>query len=133
MSDKPNFFMIVLEGGGDVTVKIVDEETFDWLDSPRPKMVDYGAEDKSCPESVRQRAYKEYLEAESRWPSRKTKPYEDFWPDVTSGSCENDRALFVAALTIDGEQLEFDTVSEAANWCVEHGVKIAESWEGYIY
>jgi hypothetical protein len=126
-------YMIVLEGGGDVIVKLVDQETYDWLDSPRPKMIENSALDKSCPEAVRQRAYQEYVAAESHWPDEQVKPYEEYWPYVTSGSCENDRALWVPASEVAGAKLDFSDVADATNWCVEHGIKVNGSWNGCIY
>src|SRR5436190_7346890 len=95
-------YLIHLEGGGDVYLKIVDKEAFDWIESPRPEMRGYSANDTTCPKSQIELRRAEH----NSWPGDE---FKDTY--VTSGSCENDRALSLVTLE-EYHRQTFYTVKE---------------------
>jgi len=117
-------FLVMLEGGGDRYIKIVDEETFNWIcsdDEGRPE----GKEDALC--------WPDQCVPESQLQKMRTlfDSDEDFHlPDVTTGSLDNDRAIH--AQPADGYD-EYDTIKEAMAAIKENGDKLEDEYEGYMY
>lgn len=107
-----DIYLIILKEQDDTYVKIVDKETHDWInsdivsenDTKRGSWTDF-----SCPLSVRERKYKlEYEYIKEPYDS-----FEGFYPDITSGSYNNDRATWVTGLIFDDVEANFDSEAEA--------------------
>lgn len=119
---EPKYFLIVLQGQGDTSAKIVDRDTFEWLTAPAPDFDGASrAEDTSCPETVRKRlAVGKIFSTVYR-------------PLVTCGSYENDRALLAKALIVEGKELNFAHLVEANAWFLARGLQPVGTFEGEIY
>ena len=115
-TNKQRVYVITLSGQGDIYIKLVDKETWDWIFSPwaPPKKNDVAYVDTTCPPKVLARMVAEDEEAE---------------PYITRGSYENDRALRVEP--VYGPT--FFSVVEAMNYPSKNKLKIIDSWEGYVY
>jgi hypothetical protein len=114
-------YVITLSGQGDTYVFFVDEEVWNWIHDRSLPM----------PQSVRDGIIKEC----------RTDSICGYGPEVTDdeiiedhqdtdGSWENDRALRAHIAFNDAIH---DSVGAAMNWASENGVKVKESYEGYIY
>ncbi len=136
---KKAYFVILVDGGGDTTVKLVDQETWDWINNPdkgreetfqektaffsRKKQPPTRWDDNICPESIRNRIEKE----------RGT-------PDVflTQGSWKNDRVILAPHLEDDIEfyrggstKERFEMFNEAEKRGYE--VDLDNEYEGGMY
>jgi len=121
-------FLISLQGQGDTQAALVAQDVFDWIQAPRP---DFGDEaevpDKNCPSSVQAKIA---IHMAGDIAEGFSNP-----PDVTIGSCENDRALVGVNLpeTVDGVKAGFTHTGDMVDFCREHNIAIAGEYEGYIY
>jgi hypothetical protein len=81
---KSKKYLIHLSGGGDETYFVVGEATFNYINSPRPpELKSVSGVKETIPQAVIDEMIPEYVKMIEN-------PIT-----VTSGSCENDRALFV--------------------------------------
>lgn len=122
-------YLISLSGGGDDQKKLVDKETWDWINSPRPNFGDTNSfyELDTIPASTRERLVKQH--DENKWEGD-----GDFdGVMVTTGSCENDRALAAPGIEIDGEEASFYSYKELRTFCKKHDVEIVDEFSGCIY
>ena len=117
--------MLILVGGGDTYIHLVDQEVWDWIDSPLPEFQEgtYSAEDTNIPESIKARRTKD----------GETEPFK-----VSSGSPYNDRALACPMNMFDEIVINhFDmTMKGMVNIALqlrEHGYEIGETYEGAVY
>jgi hypothetical protein len=125
-------YLITLAGGGDIDLKLVDQETWDWIQNSDTGNADSPDEtcwtDRACPETVKRRIYEK---------ERTTEPYEEWAeenPMLTIGSWQNDRMLLAPAATAaDGKELVFWSVSAAMGFCQKEGIEVAGEEEGCIY
>lgn len=114
-----NIYLITLEGQGDIYIKPVDEETFNWVtsnDEGRPAGAENesGWEDQLVPASQRTK-----MEAAGDWPV-----------EITLGSYDNDRALFAHP---SGDYDTYYTLKEAFKAIRQHGDEVVDEYHGYIY
>lgn len=123
-ANKPAYYLLWMSGQGDTHVKVVDLETWDWIFSddihaPMPPAVAarylrHNGDNKDNREEV-----------------------ADFEP--TTGSTDNDRALFVPGIFLGDECLDsyvdaVEAADDVARW--KKKLKIThftEEWEGGIY
>lgn len=123
-----NVYKIYLEGGGDIEIKFVDKEVWDWINNPdsgnrlNEGDSEYSWEDQTCPPNVKAAIWQFFGEE------------SNFQIDVTSGSWENDRALLAPPITIHGRQLYFFSETEIdftdEEW---KNINIVDTYHGYIY
>lgn len=120
-----NIYLIVLQGQGDEYVAVVDQETWDWINSDIP-----------------QSAHDDDASAWSEWelmPVRtrnaliaNTRKGDEADPLITIGSYENDRAM--AVCTASGAALyDAPDVADAKKWVKDNGYMIVETYRGCIY
>jgi hypothetical protein len=114
-------YLIVLEGQGDVSVALVDYETWEWINSPKP-------------ESAKgERAWDEFKMA-PEYVQNTLMKYGDDKLIITIGSFQNDRAL---AASTDGavwfQYGEYDDIQAAKEWASVNGYDIEDEFHGYIY
>jgi hypothetical protein len=102
--------MLTLAGQGDIEVKLVDKETWDWINKPNDP----------CPPAVLERIREEQDDPECV-------------PNITIGSPDNDAALWSPAVKIDGIEASFDSVSDAIRFIRKHDIEIEDDYEGCIY
>jgi len=129
---KPKYYLIFLQGQGDTQVKVVDQETWDWIFSgynpPDPHPGKNSYEDKTCPPAILER----YKKANGE-------DAEEPFPCVSVGSTDNDRALYAPGIYFGKRHLEdYTSLSEATDdimaWKKLLGIKHwASTYEGYIY
>ena len=113
-------YLIHLVGQGDVSVKLVSKETFDWIEREWPgSFEEHYLEDRTCPSRQLELMRKEW----------KSSGDEMEYPGITIGSFNNDRAIH--ALPEFGS--EFYTLVDALDFVRENDMRIAEIFEGYIY
>ncbi|MGX1266718.1 hypothetical protein RKD55_004662 [Rossellomorea marisflavi] len=125
-------YVITLIGQGDTDVKIVDQETYEWIVSADlgRKGNESGWQDKTCPLTVRKAVWDEMSLREQKHYGQMS----NFYPDITIGSPNNDRALFVCALKDkSGKELSFWDIEAYTTYIAKHNVEILDSYEGYIY
>ena len=121
-----NVYLIVLEGGGDLEIKVVDEETFKWVtsddmgkaDPPKKGDSRYHWEDQLVPKSQIKKMKTEYGAY-----------YEPL--TITSGSWDNDRA--VAARCADGYSEYMYTIKDTFQTIQQKGDVLVDEYRGYIY
>ena len=106
-------YLVMLEGQGDLDMKLVGKATFDWINSERPDMPDYSA-DEEVPAAV--------LAENPEMVERGKTTIQ-----VTSGSCENDRAMNVVAT------LTFDSVVEAMKYIAKNKINLVDEFTACIY
>jgi hypothetical protein len=115
-------YLISLSGQGDQDYKVVDKETFDWICSsnkgkPKGEEKESGWYDTTVPQSQI-----ELLNQDG--------DANDSQVYLTSGSYQNDRALFCASLP------QYDSIysiKELMSKLKENGDTLVDEWEGYIY
>ena len=114
-----NYYLIWLQGQGDTYVKVVDDETWQWITNRNHSI--------PCPASVLERAK-----------ARRGEEFEA--PFETSGSSyRNDRALYAPGIEVNGIVMDSCTdLSEAvldiADWRRVLGIAtFTDSFEGGIY
>ena len=124
-----NVYLVLLEGGGDLDVKVVDEETFAWITSPTmPEGLTSSSsiEDPEVPPSqINKRAAQDKLDADDASWGIKPAPVR-----ITRGSWDNDRAL--QALSADGYDM-YSEVREAFAAVKLKGDEIVDEYHGCIY
>ena len=127
-------YLIILSGGGDIYIKVVDQETFDWIcsdDMGQPADFD---DDTSwvdqivpAPQLARQKVAWEAYEA--KWHIHgEGAVFEGV--RLTRGSWDNDRAI--AALPADGYKT-YQSVTEATRAIQKHGDVLEDEYQGYMY
>jgi hypothetical protein len=107
-------YLVVLEGGGDISVALVAESVWDWIDLPFESAQSGYYE--SIPPAVLAEAEKH---GRLDW-------FKDGQLRISVGSFDNDRAMAAPGL-------EFDDVEDAEAYAARHKVTIAGTYEGYIY
>lgn len=107
-------YLIVLEGGGDITVALVAGSVWQWIDLPFDSSESGYYED--VPAAVLAEAAKHG--SASRFPDGKLR--------ISVGSYDNDRAMAAPGL-------QFDDVESAEAYAAANEVKIEGTYEGYIY
>lgn len=118
-------YLIVLSGYNDLTVKLVNEDVWNWIFSAYDNSLangDYGYAEK-IPESVLNEAqiYDDYpFSAECN------ETDEDGYFRVSCGSYENDRALSAPGPS-------FWSMKDAMKYIAENDIEIIAEWEGHIY
>lgn len=130
-----NYYMITLTGQGDTYVKIVDQETWDWVTSKEDGKVnplDSSWDDAMCPLSIRTKMWEEAKKDSLVYENIPDKP-EDFPVHISIGSWDNDRAIMALAVIINGKEASFDGVLEAMRWCQKNNIMPLEEYKGYIY
>ena len=115
-------YLIILSGQGDTIIKVVNQETWEYIFSPAPKFVLYGAKE-TLPAGVA--ADDDFDDDDDDEPTPTPNPNPTI--SVTSGSYENDRALLVK-----GEQ-SFYSLSDYTKWVKKSKAKIADEYHGLIY
>lgn len=117
-------YLIVLEGQGDVEVKLVDQEVWDWINR-----------DDSV-ERAQARADGSYC-----WDEKSIAPNSvvDAWPEderilITTGSSHNDRMLMTPEKAcLFSEYGGTEVEEEAQEWARKNGYEIMDTVEGCIY
>lgn len=111
-------YLLILQGGDDVEIKIIGPKAWEYLNSPPPKLNlnSSGKTEKLSPEIL--------AEADSIIGSKREEPVTEIY--VTSGSWDNDRAL-----CLEGKC--FDSTREAYAWVKKQGQEILDEYHGYIY
>jgi hypothetical protein len=105
-------YLIVLEGGGDIEVKIVSKAAWDYIHSDRPPALCSGSKT-----ALYEEVPPEVVEGTDR----------EAMCRVTVGSCENDRALWVPGV------FACDDVGEARQYASDTEWSIEGEWHGGIY
>lgn len=117
--------IVFLSGQGDTYVKVVDKDTFDWINGP---MGDNGGEgqwiDKSCP------PIQLALLAEEAARAKRSGDRFDPDPWITRGSYDNDRAMM--CFSTDGYETYYSIVA-ATRAISKKGHKLAGEYEGCVY
>jgi hypothetical protein len=110
-------YVLHLSGQGDTYIKLVDQETWDWIFNPwnPPDPAASSYDDSTVPPAVLKRM--------------KDMGDEFVLPNITRGSYENDRALQVAG--VFGET--FFDLADAMHYIKKHDLNVLASWEGCIY
>jgi hypothetical protein len=116
---KPVAYVVYLSGQGDVDIRIVDQATWDWINSPVPSN------------------YRNLGHWEETIPSR-PQDAEEFDPDdefadpivatITCGSYENDRAINCYAISQG-----YETRTEAKAHLKKLGYTFGDTYMGCIY
>lgn len=112
-------YVINLQGQGDTHIKLVSQDSWDALDTGNltDAMIEDGNTNYSEPEG--------WVE-EFKWLSTPA--------GRQSGSWENDVALHLPAVSINGETAEFFSLSEYTKFIRNHPeIEIVDEYEGYIY
>ena len=115
-------YMLTLSGQGDTEVKLVDKETWDWINEA-PSYFKGKSRQTSvhqCPASILERI-------------RKAQEDPEYVPCITIGSPDNDAALLSPAVEIDGEEASFFSMAAAMKFIRTHDIEIEDSYEGCIY
>jgi hypothetical protein len=123
-TDAKPAYLVVLEGQGDAYVLLIDQATWDWINSDIPESAKGEGEwDETflAPEAVR-KAHAEYGDGVS----------------ITIGSYQNDRALAAteAALWTNhlGDASDVtDDIQYARRWAKDNGYEIRDTFNGGIY
>ena len=114
-------YMLTLSGQGDTHVKLIDEESWNWIDSAEKLKFEKGK-------------FSGYLPFPPAIRARLDTP--DDYPNgayITSGSAYNDAALQCPAVEINGEEADFFQLKDAMTFIRKHDVEIVDSFEGCIY
>ncbi len=114
-----NVYLLVLTGQGDTEIRVVDQETWDWIFGPSGQPEgESGWEDPHVPAYQRRKSREEEGEE------------NDFY--LTSGSWQNDRALHAySSERYDAET--FDGIKDVLKVIKKKGDTIAEEFHGCIY
>lgn len=127
-------YIVLLEGGGDIYIKVVDEETFNWICSDDPgQPADYDDDtswvDQIVPAAELARQKVAWEEHEALWHvNGKGAKFEGI--RLSRGSWENDRAIF--ALPAVGYN-QYDTIKEAMRAIKDHGDEFEDEYQGCMY
>ena len=122
---KNKVYLVILSGGGDTYIKVVDQETFDWICS----------DDMGLPENydpMNGGSWEDQLVPVSQVAKMKMEQeeYECYPLTITRGSWDNDRAI--AACPAD-EYDSYDTVTEATKAIQKHGDVLEDEYQGCMY
>ncbi len=108
-----NTHLVSLTGQGDHDFKLVSKDVFEWIVSPVVFKPGEHSKEDELPTTVFQEMKKEFGD-------------EPFGVRISSGSPDNDRAL-----AAPGQR--FSSMNELLQHLKEHGLEIAETYEGFIY
>ena len=110
-------YLVVLSGGGDTFIKLVNEAVWEWINGDYSPDGDYASSyTEKVPEAVLEEARKyDMLEH-----------FEDNELDITSGSYDNDRAMAAPGV-------EFESLKAAMQYAKQHSLDIEDTYEGYFY
>lgn len=124
-------YIIHLVGQGNIVIKLVDKETFEWVISSEMGSTgdSLGWLDKTCPLNVRKSIWENCDQREKE----RIGSFKDFYPRITYGSANNDRALCAPATNVDGERLIFQNISSYTNCIIKNKINIIDEYSGYIY
>jgi hypothetical protein len=111
---REQLYLVVLEGGGDIQVTLVNKAVWDWIDLPFDSLESGYYE--AVPQAVLDEARRHDSESY----------FKDGTMRVTVGSYDNDRALFAPGR-------RFDEVDEAHEYAKANNVDIVDTYEGCIY
>jgi len=115
-------FLIKLTNCGDTFYGLVDQETWDWINSPIP---DFGKADylkETLPPSIDARF--------SKVPLAYGKEYKGV--TISKKNPVNDRAQAALGIAIGAdEELYFDTVKEINTYLKENDLHLADEYKGY--
>ncbi len=131
MGLKPEYFLIWLEGQGDTHVCVVDRDSWDWIHNP-----DLAA---PVPASAMERATKRFLERKAKKPIFYSHLEAPSPCNVTSGSWDNDRAIWLEGLVVDGVEMKSYTDrcearEDLKSWRKILGIKAFDgTFQGCIY
>lgn len=139
------YVLILTDGGGDKTIKVIDEETWNWVTSSdpgqpanfNPERDGYAWYDPLVPASQIEKIKKECPIdpsdfAEMTEEERKENPYDYEHPQLSTGSWENDRLIY--CMSADGfEDCYFETVREAGRAIRKNGHIFADELHGVMY
>jgi hypothetical protein len=106
-------FLVVLTGQGDIEVKVIDKDTWDWLNGP----------------SGRPDGKSSWLDPFVPATQLALQPEKGYW-NLTSGSWENDRALL---LNSTGAYKTYWSRREALAAIRRMGDTVVDEYEGFIY
>ena len=129
---KNKMYIVLLEGGGDIYIKVVDKETFDWICSDDPgQPADYDDDtswvDQLVPAS-------QFAKMKAEWDRDADKPWRtpgaEFELRLSRGSWDNDRAIW--AKPADGYS-EYDTIKEAVKAIANNGDVFEDEYQGCYY
>lgn len=110
-------YLVHLEGQGDTDLKIVDKETFDWINSDLPEGWSYeNPYDSTVPDSQKAKMKKAGADGEV---------------EIYMNSYDNDRAL--AAYPMDGYDSYYDSICDVIHAIKSHGDELEDEYNGYIY
>ena len=125
-------YLVILEGGGDIYIKVVDQETFDWIcsdDMGQP--ADYD-DDTSWVDQIVPASQLSKMKAD--WDKDVDKPWRikgaEFEFRISRGSWDNDRAI--AAFPADSYDT-YDTVRDATRAIQKHGDVFEDEYQGCMY
>ena len=125
---KNKMYLVILNGGGDNFIKVVDQETFDWICSDDGGFpADYD-DDSSWIDQIVPTSQLEKMKAE--WNALTPMQPVEFEFRITSGSWDNDRAI--GAKPADGYDT-YDTVKEAKKAIKHNGDKLEDEYQGDMY
>lgn len=120
---KLKMYLIILTGQGDTEIKIVDQETWDWITS-----ADNGR-NPNLPENTL--SWDDLLVPQSQL-KKILDNSEGYHPHLTKGSWENDRAMW--ACNADGySEGYYDSVKDAMKAIKKNGHKFEDEYYGCIY
>lgn len=105
-------YLISLEGGGDRYYFLVGKASFNWINSPRPDFSQTSCVQETIPAEV----------------LAECTTLIDPVADITRGSWDNDRALFLMA----GFE-QYDSVTKLMKACGKHGITIVGEYDGCVY
>lgn len=127
-------YLISLQGSGYTEVKVVDEETWNWIMSENkglPHNYDNSGpwKDTIIPESIKLKIWNNLDNSEKL----DFKSYDEFGVYLSRGSWQNDRALIAPAIEVDNKKLLFFSLKDFVNNINKENIEILEEYEGYIY
>lgn len=124
-------YLVVLSGGGDTYIKIVDEETWNWITSDDMGQAPADEDESSWEDQIVPPSQIAKMKANHEKYTKKWGVNDQFYPlQITSGSWENDRAL--AAMPADGYD-NYDSFKEAMTAIKDNGDIFEDEYEGYFY
>jgi hypothetical protein len=128
------FYLLSMTGTEDQDYRLVDEETWEWINSNLPDFPEgvYGMNDPSVPDIVKQNLFTAcYGERGARFPDD-PKTWQEVTVHVSTGSGDNDRMLASYGF-LNGENLQFFSVTDLNKFVKENDIEIVDEMEGAIY
>lgn len=124
-------YLLVLEGQGDINIKIVDTMTYNWITNNdlgrAPDTDKYSWDDKTCPVEIKRKIWEEQSGHYNKC------SFEEFKINISSGSYNNDRALMAPVITINDEEGFFWEITKAMKFINKHNLEVLGEYQGYIY